>query len=57
MIVSNKYRLYEATSSRKLYGRNFDAAGIVTSCSLRRERADFTQEIGKIKPFTIDRAH
>lgn len=56
MIASNKYRLYEATS-REAYSRNFDAAVIVTSCSLRRERVDITQEIGEIKPFTIDRVH
>lgn len=55
-IASNKYRLYEATPG-KLYGRNFDAAVIVTSYSLRRERVDITQEIGEIKPFTIDRAY
>lgn len=55
-IASNKYRLYAATSG-KLYGHNFDAAVIVTSYSLRGERVDIPQEIGEIKPFTIDRAH
>lgn len=49
--------VYTKQRRGKLYGRNFDAAVIVTSCSLRHERVDITQEIGEIKPFMIDRAH
>lgn len=49
--------VYIEATPGKLYGRNFDAAVIVTSYSLRGERVDTPQEIGEIKPFTIDRAH